>query len=111
MKEEPEFTVKSRPDEVASTATISERIPVSGKGIFSSFIKVGLEEPKRKCSSPHSGREAPGSAGAASPAEDFHASQPAVQPDGGCAQLVRIYKGGFSFKSSDAFSDKNFLRC
>lgn len=74
MKEEAEFTVKSRLSEVASTAAVSEQIPVSGKGIFSSFIKVGLEEPKRKCSSPHSGREAPGLAGAASPGEDFHAS-------------------------------------
>lgn len=111
MKQDTEFIVKSRLNEVASTAAISEQIPVSGKGIFSSFIKVGLEELKCNCSSPRRGREAPGLAGAASPGEDFHHSQPAVQSDRGCTQLVRIYKGGFSFKRSDAFSDKNFLRC
>lgn len=111
MKQETEFIVKSRLNEVAFTAAISEQIPVPGKGIFSSFIKGGLEELKHNCSSPRRGREAPGSASTVSPGEDFHYSQPAAQSDRGCTQLVRIYKGGFSFKRSDAFSDKNFLRC
>lgn len=56
MKQETEFIVKSRLNEVAFTAAISEQIPVSGKGIFSSFIKGGLEELKRNCSSPRRGR-------------------------------------------------------
>lgn len=97
MKQETEFTVKSRQNEVSSTAAISEQIPVSGKGISSSFTMVGLEELNHNCY--------------ATPGTDFHYSQPAVQSDRGCIKLTRTHKGGFSFKRSDAFSDKNFLRC
>lgn len=59
MKQEAQFTVKSKQNEVASTATISEWISVSGKGIFSFFFKVGLEELKGNCFSRHRRREAP----------------------------------------------------
>lgn len=98
MKQESEFTVKSRQNEVSSTAVVSQQIPVSGKSISSSsFTVVGLEELKHDCY--------------AALGEDFHYSQPAVPSDRGCTKLTRAHKGGFSFKMSDAFSDKNFLRC
>lgn len=110
MKQETEFIVKCRLHEVASTATISEQILVSGKGIFSSFIKVGLEELQCNCSSR---KRVPGLASTASPGEDFHSSHLTLQSDRGCTQLVHVYKGLFSFKRSDAsqiriFSDVNF---
>lgn len=44
MKQEAWLTVKSRQNYVASMATISEWISVSGKDIFSFFFKVRLEE-------------------------------------------------------------------
>lgn len=59
VKQEAQFTVKSRQNEMASTVTISEWISVSGKGIFSFFFKAGLEELKGICFSPHRRREAP----------------------------------------------------
>jgi len=57
MKQETEFIVKSRVNEVASTAAVSKQIPASGEGIFSSFIKVGLEGSKRNCSYRRRGRQ------------------------------------------------------